>query len=146
MDYTTETGDGKYHDGEWKVDSYATSKVATCISVVYIIVAWVRRRINILTFFIWNIKQYQHWNWPVPVCLIQALLIIKNITMIKVQGCMIKSSFVIWIVVHWEVTNKPRLKTKFSPMLPKHYRYVPCQHGTALFTKHRGISQDIYQS
>lgn len=126
---------------EWKVDFYATSKVATCISVVYIIDARVRRRINILTFLVWNIKQYQHWNCPIPVSLVQALLMVKNISMIEVQGCMIRSSFIVWTVVHQEVTNKPRLRTKSGSCLPEHYRYCPCQYGTALFTKHQGISQ-----
>lgn len=53
----------------------------------------------------------------------------------------IRSSFVIWIIVHREVTNEPGQRTKSGQRFSEHYRYGPCQHGTALFMKHQGISQ-----
>lgn len=92
--------------------------------------------------FISNMKRYQHWNrnhpsLPDPSPVDGE----RNVTRIKVQGCMIRSSFVTRGLLSIErLPMSPDFRIEFSPRLPKQYRYVPRQRRTALFTKHQGIS------
>lgn len=91
------------------------------------------------------------WNLAtIPVCLMRALWMAwrtspRRSIRQSVQGlhdkillllfCFV---FVTLISVHLEATDQPR---QVQPQIcQSKYRYVPCQRGTAFFTKHRGVS------